>query len=169
MATRILYDEDNNPIEVEIADAPKDGPADLRKALKKEQTERAAERAELEALKAQIRNSNVENTLTAKGVPAKIAKFIPSDVTTPDQINAWLTENADVFGSQPNVDPGTNENDARSQLAADLQRINNATNSGTPGNKDADLESRINNAVTREDLDAITGLGNQGTGRRVYT
>jgi hypothetical protein len=169
MATRTLYDEDGNPIEVEVQETNDDGPANLRKALKKEQAERAAERAELEALKTQIRASTVENTLTAKGVPAKIAKFIPSDVTTPEQINGWLTENADVFGFQPSNEPEAPQDDARQQLNADLQRINNATNTATSGNNEADLRNQINNAVTKADLDAITGVGYQATGRRVYT
>ena len=168
MATRILYDEDNNPVEVEVPDT-KDGPADLRKALKKEQTERAADRAELETLKAQMRTSNVESTLTAKGVPAKIAKFIPSDVTTPDQVNLWLTENADVFGFQPIVDAGAPD-DARTKLASDLARINNATNSGTSATTEADLLNQINNPnLDRAALDAITGVGYQpNAGRRTY-
>lgn len=168
MATRILYDEDNNPVEVEVPDT-KDGPADLRKALKKEQTERAADRAELDALKNQLRTSTVESTLTAKGVPAKIAKFIPSDVTTPDQITAWLTENADVFGSQTNTNPGATD-DARNQLATDLARINNAMNSGTSATTEADLLNQIKNPnLDRAGLDAITGVNYQpDAGRRVY-
>ena len=168
MATRTVYDEDGNPEEIEVVENVDNAPANLRKALKKEQTERAAKEAELEALKAQLRASSVESALTAKGVPSKIAKFIPGDVTTPDQINAWLTENADVFGFQSNADTGAPD-DARNQLASDLKRINDATNAGTPGNKETDLLNQINNVTSRADLDAITGVGYQPTGRRVYS
>lgn len=170
MAKHTLYDEDGNPVEVEIAEQDNDnGPAQLRRALKKEQAERAAERAELEALKARVRATEVEGVLTAKGVPGKIAKFIPSDIATPDQINQWLVDNADVFGFQHTTqsDP---LNEERKEAASQFQRINAATETAIPASNIADLTARINNPnLSKADLDAITGVqGNMGSGRRAY-
>ena len=77
------------------------GPAELRKALKKAQKEREAIEAELNKLRSDMRSRSVKDVLASKGVPDKLAKLIPSDVDTPEQIDAWLNEYSDVFGLKP--------------------------------------------------------------------
>jgi uncharacterized membrane protein len=59
------------------------GPAELRKALKKAQKEREAIEAELSKLRSDMRSRSVKDVLAAKGVSDKLAKLIPSDVDTP--------------------------------------------------------------------------------------
>jgi len=59
------------------------GPAELRKALKKAQKEREAIEAELSQLRSDMRSRSVKDVLASKGVPDKLAKLIPSDMNTP--------------------------------------------------------------------------------------
>lgn len=125
------YDEDETPA-VDDSKLVKD----LRKQLKQ-----ASEA--LGALQAKDRERSVNSALSR--VPdekrAKIAKFIPADADA----EAWLTENADLFGlnlgaekeapvqpeapapEQPAVDPA--------QQAA-MQAIQRASQTGTPANAD---------------------------------
>ena len=96
-------------------------------------------------------------------------RHLTGDPATPEQIAGWLTENADIFGFQPTEQ--TDELDqSRQENAATLQRINNATETAIPASNVADITARINNPnLTKADLDAITGLGqNNGPGRRSY-
>lgn len=144
-------------------------PAGLRKALKRLEKENQ-ELREANALRdSMLRERTVKDVLDSKGVPSKIAKFIPSDVATPEQVESWLSENSDVFGFQT-----TPQSDAideqRQEQAAQYQRINSATESAIPASNTADLSARINNPnLTKADLDAITGInGYTGSGRRAF-
>ncbi len=46
--------------------------------------------AELNKLRSDMRSRSVKDVLASKGVSDKLAKLIPSDVDTPEQIDAWL-------------------------------------------------------------------------------
>jgi hypothetical protein len=107
--------------------------------------------------------------LDSKGVPSKIAKFIPSDVATPEQVESWLSDNADVFGFQTAQQTDAVD-EQRLEQASQFQRINAATESAIPATNVADLTARINNPnLTKADLDAITGInGYSGSGRRAF-
>jgi hypothetical protein len=95
--------------------------------------------------------------LATKGVPDKVAKFIPGDITTPEQIDAWLEENADVFGfskAESNAAPISEEEQVNRSA---YQRINAATQNADTPSRDADLMAKLNGAKTLDDLNAITG------------
>lgn len=152
--------EDEDDLDVETTGS-QDGPGDLRKAYKREQKARATLEAELAQLKAESRQRSVKDVLATKGVPDKVAKFIPADVTTPDQVDAWLTENADVFGFAPaDAEPAPTD-DAKAANKAAYQRINAATQNASAPTRDAELAAQLNNAKTLEELNAITGHASQ--------
>lgn len=163
MAKKTLYDEEGNPVEVDFQDAQDDnGPAELRKALKKEKTEKETLAQELAALRAESRARSVKDVLDTKGVPTKVAKFIPADITTPDQIESWLNENADVFGFS--VEESGGDDEKRTESAAKFKRIANATESAIPATSETDLLAKLNDPnITRAELDALrdasTGVG----------
>lgn len=78
-------------------------PNDLVKKLRK--VDRAKEKrikeleSELGQLRSVQRESTIKSVLESKGVSPKIAKFIPSDLeSTPEAVDNWIKENADVFG-----------------------------------------------------------------------
>lgn len=148
MAKKTLYDEDGNPVEVDYPDTNEsdNGPAELRKALKKEKTERENLDKELATLRAESKARTVKDVLDKKGVPDKVAKFIPADVVTSEQIDEWLTANADVFNLtvvQSGANTETNNENANNQ-----KRINNATESAISATKEADIMAKLLNPNT---------------------
>lgn len=132
------------------------GPAELRKALKKAQKEREALEAELNQIRKDLKSRTVKEVLESKGVPTKLAKLIPSDVDTPEQIDAWLTEYSDVFGiqgeksqeetAQPNVDEET--------IRAS-QRINQTTSTAQTPSGDESIHQKLLAAGSKEELDRM--------------
>jgi len=136
------------------------GPAELRKALRKAQKEREAVEAELQNMRSELRSRSVKDVLASKGVPDKLAKLIPSDVDTPEQIDAWLNEYSDVFGikqeesAQPAVDEETiNAN----------QRINNVTSTAQNPSGEQTQHQKVMSAKTKDELDQL--LFGQSLGR----
>ena len=94
------YEDDEDDLDLEDTPTPVDpnGPANLRKELKRAEREKKELAEQLANIQSDLRNRSVKEVLAQKGVPDKVAKFIPGDVSTPEQVDAWLTENADVFG-----------------------------------------------------------------------
>lgn len=154
MASQYDYDDDYE----ESQDSQ--GPANLRKALKKREKELKALEDELNSLKSNLRERSVKDVLETKGVSDKIAKFIPHDVSSPEQIAAWLDENADVFGfsnSKQESEPAE-----LSQEAITDQRINSSTSTAATPGRDDDLMARIANAKSKEELETLMGVANIG-------
>lgn len=132
--------------------AEDNGPANLRKALKKAEKDRKELEEQLSSLKSNLRQRSVKDVLEAKGVNSKIATFIPSNIEAPEAIAAWLDEHADVFGFQSelqNSEPALTE-DARSD-----QRINQAVNSSSSPSGEEDIMNRLANVNSREELDQL--------------
>lgn len=77
------------------------GPKALREALASQK--KIAEEAlkELKTLKEENRTRTVTDALKNSGLPEKVAKFVPTDASTPEAVNAWLAENGEVFGYKP--------------------------------------------------------------------
>lgn len=131
------------------------GPAELRKALKKAQKEREALEAELNQIRKDLKSRTVKEVLESKGVPTKLAKLIPSDIDSPEQIDAWLNEYSDVFGlqakdqeepAQPNVDEDT--------IRAS-QRINQTTSTAQTPSGDESVHQKLLAAGSKEELDRM--------------
>jgi len=137
-------------------------PADLRRALKKAQKEREAIEAELQKMRSELRSRSVKDVLEQKGVPSKLAKLIPSDIDTPEQIDAWLSEYADVFGvqlkQQESAQPTVDEETIR-----DNQRINNVTSTAQNPSGELNAHQKVLAAKSKEELDQL--LFGQSLGR----
>lgn len=136
------------------------GPAELRKALRKAQKEREAIEAELNKMRSEMRSRSVKDVLASKGVPDKLAKLIPSDVDTPEQIDAWLNEYSDVFGIQPaeSAQPTVDEETIR-----DNQRINQSTSTAQMPSGEQTQHQKVMAAKTKDELDQL--LFGQSLGR----
>lgn len=155
------YDDDDFDDIEESQD--QNGPANLRKALKRAEKEKKELAEQLTAIQNDLRSRSVKEVLANKGVPEKVAKFIPGDVSTPEQVDAWLNENADVFGFTTKTETAQ-ATEEETENARAYQRINSATQNANTVTRDADLASKLNsNALTKDDLDALTG---NVTGRR---
>jgi hypothetical protein len=132
------------------------GPANLRKALKRAEKEKKELVEQLSAIQSDLRSRSVKEVLATKGVPDKVAKFIPSDISTPEQIDSWLTENADVFGFSKTEEAVQADEETQANVTS-YQRINAATqNAGTPS-RDQDLAAKLAGVKSLEELNALTG------------
>ena len=146
-------DDDFDEIE-DVQD--QNGPANLRKALKRAEKEKKELAEQLSAIQSDLRSRSVKEVLATKGVPDKVAKFIPSDISTPEQIDSWLTENADVFGFSKTEEAVQADEETQANVTS-YQRINAATqNAGTPS-RDQDLAAKLAGVKTLDELNALTG------------
>ena len=132
------------------------GPANLRKALKRAEKEKKDLTEQLAAIQSDLRSRSVKEVLATKGVPDKVAKFIPGDVTTPEQIDSWLTENADVFGFSKTEAAVQADEETQANVAS-YQRINAATQNANTPSRDQDLAAKLAGVKSLEELNALTG------------
>jgi len=128
----------------------------LRKANKQKEKELAELKSQFDGLSKAQRERAIKDTLEARGVNSKIAKFIPSDIDpTEESLSKWLDDNGDVFGyqttesNQPVVDP---------KQAADYNRMNNATGQAQTPDSSDDLLRKLMSANSKEELDEVIRL-----------
>jgi hypothetical protein len=132
------------------------GPANLRKALKRAEKEKKELAEQLAAIQTDLRSRSVKEVLATKGVPDKVAKFIPNDVTTPEQIDSWLNENSDVFGFAKTEEAVQADEETQANVAS-YQRINAATQNANTPSRDQDLAAKLAGVKSLEELNALTG------------
>ena len=87
-------DDDDYGIEDDSTDLVKK----LRRAARANEKRAKELEAELQTLRSEQRKSTVKSVLESKGVRPSIAKYIPEDVSTAEDIDAWLADNAEDFG-----------------------------------------------------------------------
>jgi hypothetical protein len=116
---------------------------------------------QLAQIQSDLRSRSVKDVLANKGVPEKVAKFIPGDISTPEAVDAWLSENADVFGFQIAGQESASQSDEMKANVAAYQRINAATQNASTPPRDQEIAAKIAGAKTVEELNALTGLPNQ--------
>ena len=125
----------------------------LRKQLKAKDKETAELKNQFESLSKAQRERAIKDTLEARGVNGKVAKFIPQDLDpTEESLSKWLEDNADVFGFQvqdkqpPVVDPAQ---------AAAYNKMNRAVDNGLTPDSSEDIMKKLLSANSREELDEI--------------
>ena len=119
---------------------------ELRKAYKAKEKQVKELEERLTELATASRRSTIEGVLTEAGVDTRIARFIPGDVTTSDEVSSWLQENGDLFGVQIQEQPV--EAAPEVQAASRMANIANAA----PALDGGDLLSRIEAATSAEEL-----------------
>lgn len=157
------YDDDDDDLDFveEQPQQDKDGPANLRKALKRAEKEKKELAEQLAQIQADLRGRSVKETLAQKGVSEKVAKFIPGDVSTPEQIDAWLAENADIFGIKPTEAETAQVTEEEAANRAAYQRINAATQNANTPTRNQDVAAKIAGAKNINELNDLLGLPNQ--------
>ena len=149
------YEDDDDDLDLEDQpQADANGPANLRKALRRAEKEKKELSEQLASIQQDLRSRSVKEVLASKGVPDKVAKFIPGDVSTPEQVESWLTENADVFGIQINEDTAPSEEKPNTN-AMQVQRINAVTHNANTPSRDQDTAAKLAGVKTKEELDMI--------------
>ena len=146
--------EDNAEDAQEGVDIP-----ELRKAYRKLQKQNKELLDQLGGMQKQVRERSVKDVLADKGLPSKIAAFIPDSVSTSDEVEAWIAEYGDVFGVQVEEQEGEVSSAGSKKDDPTLQalgRISSVQQSGEPYTGDPDqLASLIANARTPEELNEI--------------
>lgn len=157
--------EDDDDFDFEETPKSDNGPADLRKALEREKREKKKLAEELAAIQQDLRSRSVKEVLATKGVPDKVAKFIPGDVSTPEQIDAWLAEHADVFGFAKPEETVQADEETQANIRS-YQRMNAAVQNAATPTRDQDIAAKLAaDGLTKADLDALTG---NASGRRRF-
>lgn len=149
------YDWDDDDFEQE--DAPKESNAlrEARKAYKamKAQNKELAE--QLAAIQSMQRENAVKSVLASKGLNGKVAKFIPAEITSSEDVEAWIEENADVFGFTKSQPEGGSDAAPNPELDA-LNRISQVQQTGKPFSGDADqMAALIKGASSQEELNKL--------------
>ena len=73
----------------------------LRRATKKKDKQLKELMEELNSIKTAQRTNSIKSVLAEKNLNPKIANFIPADLdASPEAIDNWIAENAEVFGLQ---------------------------------------------------------------------
>jgi len=148
------WDEDED--EDTIDDVQMDG-SDLLKKLRK--AKRADEKRikeltdQLEGLSKQQRERTVKEVLEKKGVNPKAVRLILKDIddVSEESVNNWLEDNGDLFGLTKSEDaPAVSEIDR-----AALRNQDSVTQGATTPDRAENLEMRLNNAESAEELISI--------------
>lgn len=148
MATNYEYDDED--------DTTTDVVSQLRKVNRALEKRTKELEQELSGLKNQTRQRTVKDVLQTKGFNPKIAAFIPQDIDTSEEaITQWINEYGDVFGAAPAVESQPQE---QTQDVTAQSRINNIVATGQAPNIDQDAMSKVINAKSRDELDALLGL-----------
>ena len=130
------------------------GMKELRKALRAEQKRNKEMSGKLDEMLNSSRDRTVKDIITSKGLPDKLSKLIPSDVTSPEDVENWIAEYADLFGAAT-----SEENQGPAVDAADMQalnRISSTQQSGQVFDGDVDqLDARIRAAQSPEELNKV--------------
>lgn len=143
------WDDDNE-------DAREDIP-DLRKAYRQMKKQNKELLEQLTQTQKQVRERSVKDVLQAKGLPPKIAAFLPESVTTSEEVEAWLNEYGDVFGvkQEQETEQAKEQPVPNPELEA-LGRISSVQQSGQPFSNDPDqIAGLIAAANSPEELNKI--------------
>jgi hypothetical protein len=111
----------------------------------KELTER------LEKAEGGLRTRTLADTIRDKGLNPKVASIVPQNLTTPEEVEAWLNDYADVFGASAPTPDGTAppaEDTAPNPQFDALQRIQNTQAGGQPFSGDEAQMLALINSTT---------------------
>jgi hypothetical protein len=147
------FDYEDDDDDITTSDSGNDLVKQLRKANKQKEKELAELKSQFEGLSKAQRERAIKDTLEARGVNSKIAKFIPSDLDpTEESLSKWLDDNGDVFGFQTTE---SNQNTVDPKQAADYNRMNNATSQAQTPDSSDDLLRKLMSANSKEELDEV--------------
>jgi hypothetical protein len=147
------FDYEDDEDDITTSDNGNDLVKQLRKANKQKDKELAELKAQFGDISKAQRERAIKDTLEARGVNSKIAKFIPSDIDpTEESLSKWLDDNGDVFGFQGTE---SNQNTVDPKQAADYNRMNNATSQAQTPDSSDDILRKLMSANSKEELDEV--------------
>lgn len=150
------WEDDDDDLDTQ--DVRQASDSDLLKQLRKELKNKTKALNELEtqvtSFRTSQREATIKSVLESKGINPKIANFIPSDLdASPEVINGWIEQNADVFGLAVN-----SETEQAPNLSA-LRSIDAITANAQSVSGSEGVLSQIQNASEQELLNMIHAAG----------
>jgi hypothetical protein len=147
------FDYEDDDDDITTSDNGNDLVKQLRKANKQKEKELAELKSQFEGLSKAQRERAIKDTLEARGVNSKIAKFIPSDIDpTEESLSKWLDDNGDVFGYQTTE---SNQNTVDPAQAAAYKRMNDASGQAQTPDSSDDILRKLMSANSKEELDEV--------------
>jgi hypothetical protein len=130
---------------------------DLRKALKASESRAKQLEEQLGTLSKDSRDRAISDVLKRKGLTnPKIATLIPKDLEpTAEAVSTWLEEYADVFGAAGPPESDDAEPKLPEGAADALRDIDEVGLGGLDQRSAADLETKIRNAGSIDELQAL--------------
>lgn len=101
------FDEDEDTETTE----KKNGPADLRRALKAANKAKADLETEIAELRSARLKSTVADALQKHGAPTRLSKYYDKSEASDDDVLAWLKENGEDFGWSADQQEDTDDAD----------------------------------------------------------
>lgn len=143
------YDDESNPLKA------------LRKENRSKEKQIKELQEQLQSLSKAQRERSLGDVLASRGLNSKIARFIPENVTSEEDVASWLDDNAELFGvtpSQPAGDESPSESDATLQSLAKIA----TTQSGgqAPTGDQGQIAALIAGARTPAELNTVL-FGNE--------
>ena len=122
----------------------------LRRAARANEKRAKELEAELQTLRSEQRKSTVKSVLESKGVRTSIAKYIPEDVTSAEDIDIWLADNAEDFGIVVQ-----NDGPKKEMTLAQMRQIDAVTaDAVSPAGLD-DMMLRLDQAQSAEEIETL--------------
>ena len=142
-------DEDDQDTEVEAQMDGSDLLKKLRKAKRSDEKRIKELTEQLETFSKSQRERTVKEVLEKKGVNPKAQRLILKDLEdiNEESVNNWLEDNGDLFG----LAPSEVSEEKQLNLAA-LRQQDAVTQMGTTPERADDLESRISNAQSADEI-----------------
>lgn len=137
-------------------------------------------RAELQKIKDAQRTTGVADLLKSKGLDPIVADLVPKDVeATPEALDAWYAKYGKAFAStSAGSDEADGDGDGSDDSAAGstipegeqdaLQDLLTSTQQRVSPQASADLQRKLQNAQTLEELLAVTQQGQPGTPKPLF-
>ena len=126
---------------------------DLRRQLKEQSAKNKELEQELTGIRTEKRQTSMSTKLAESGYPADVARFVPDDMEL-DQLDHWLEENGSLFQRSAEAAAAEAEK-PQAQEVAEAARINNLADSSIPVDKMQDLENRIAQANSDDEIQQI--------------
>jgi TolA-binding protein len=156
MADNYDWEDDDDDFESESKGST-DVLKELRKANRSKEKQLKELQEQLSKMQSSVRERSVKDVLESRGLNSKIAAFIPKDITSADDVTAWVEEYGDVFGATQADSSEAESSPAQfnPELAA-LNRISQAQSSGQPFSSDpAQIAAQIASASSIEELNML--------------
>lgn len=142
--------------EDDASDQPSNPLKELRKQNRLKDKQLSELQARLDALTESARSQSVKDVLTSKGLNPKIAAFIPKDVTSVDEVAAWVDEYADAFAPIPSETESAPAPSMFDPNLAAMERIASVQSSGQPFTSDpTQIAAQIAAANSPEELNKL--------------